>query len=293
MIVETAVSAADKYYSVIITGEDIDRLVLLTALGSSKKNVYFQKRGKGNSPTMLYSSNSFKNKPQDILFLHAISGCDTTSAPFGIGKNKVMQMYSKNPSLSELLAIFKDPEATPNQIVDSGEKFLVKLYGGTIDVDNLEEMRYRIFSNVVAKSRCQLARLPPTKDATKYHLFRTYLQVQTWMGSQGSHQKLPSAWGWKLTKRGGYFYTLWNLRPIILIHCHMYLIIYCCHMYYINPIVCRLAITWISVISVVLLLNGDTMHYRVGLYTVTCTTLMLFTFVTIIFFTTLSYNSFE
>lgn len=41
MIVETVVSVADKYDSVIIIGEDIDRLVLLTALGSSKKNIYF------------------------------------------------------------------------------------------------------------------------------------------------------------------------------------------------------------------------------------------------------------
>lgn len=202
MIVETAVSAADMYDSVIITGEDIDLLVLLTALGSSKKNVYFQKSGKGNSPTVLYSAHSFKYEPQDILFLHAVSGCDTTSAPFGIGKNKVMQIYSKNPDLSEILAIFKDPEATPTQIADDGEKFLVKLYGGTIELDSLEELRYRIFSTAVAKSKCQLARLPPTRDAAKYHLFRTYLQIQAWMGSQGCHQKLPSAWGWKLTKRG-------------------------------------------------------------------------------------------
>lgn len=39
MVVETAVSADDKYDSVIITGEDIDLLVPLTALGSSKQNV--------------------------------------------------------------------------------------------------------------------------------------------------------------------------------------------------------------------------------------------------------------
>ena len=41
MIVETALTVADNYDSVIITGEDIDLLVLLTALGSSKMNVYF------------------------------------------------------------------------------------------------------------------------------------------------------------------------------------------------------------------------------------------------------------
>lgn len=207
LIVETGVSVAEDYDSVVISGEDIDLLVLLNALGFSKKNIYFQKSGKGNTPTVLYSSHSFKHGPQDILFLHAISGCDTTSAPFGIGKKKVIQTYKKNPGLSEMLDIFKDPEAAPAQIADVGEKFLVKLYGGNIERDNLDELRYRIFTTVVAKPSCQLARLPPTRDAAKYHSFRTYQQVQTWMGSQGVYEKLPSAWGWKITKRGEYYYS--------------------------------------------------------------------------------------
>lgn len=85
-----------------------------------------------------------------------------------------MQMYNnKNPSFSEMLAIFKEPDATPTQIADVGEKSLMKLYGGTIELYNLENLKYRIFSTVVAKLKCQLARLPPTRDAAKYHSFRT------------------------------------------------------------------------------------------------------------------------
>lgn len=139
MTVETAFSAADKYDSVIITGEDIDFLMIFTALGSSKKNVYLYRSEKSNSPTLLYSAHSFMYNPQDILFLHATNVCNTTSAPFGIGKNKVMQMYSKNPSLSKILATFKDPKATHTQITDVGEKFLVKLCEGTIELDNIED----------------------------------------------------------------------------------------------------------------------------------------------------------
>ena len=62
--------AAD-FDSVTITGEDVDLLVFLTALGSSQKNVYFQKSGRGNAPSVLYSSASCKYNTQDILFLHA------------------------------------------------------------------------------------------------------------------------------------------------------------------------------------------------------------------------------
>lgn len=49
MIVETAISKAADFDSVTITGEDVDLLVLLTALGSSQKNVYFQKSWRGNA----------------------------------------------------------------------------------------------------------------------------------------------------------------------------------------------------------------------------------------------------
>lgn len=100
MIVPPAVSAAEHYASVTITGEDIDLLVLLSALGNARKNIYFQKTGKGRTPTLVYSSHSFKHDPKDILFLQAISGCDTISAPFGIGQKKVIQIYKANPELS-------------------------------------------------------------------------------------------------------------------------------------------------------------------------------------------------
>ncbi|CAG9814961.1 unnamed protein product [Phaedon cochleariae] len=127
-----------------------------------------------------------------------VSGCDTTSNPFGVGKKKVLSIYEKNHFLSDIVSVFKDEDATPRQISVAGEKFLVALYGGNIDTDTVDDLRYRIFSNSVAKSRFHLARLPPTRDAARYHSFRTYLQVQTWLGNE----KSPSVWGWTLTKRG-------------------------------------------------------------------------------------------
>lgn len=199
MIVHTAISKAAEYDSVIITGEDVDLLVLLTALAStSHKNIYFEKSGRGNAPSLLYSAASCKIDPQDILFLHAVSGCDTTSTPFGQGKKKVCRIYEKNTSLHDLAAVFKDPEATPYQISEAGEKFLVALYGGNMETDSLDNLRYQLFTKSVAKPKFQLARLPPTKDAATHHVFRTYLQVQTWLGND----IVPSVWGWSLTRRG-------------------------------------------------------------------------------------------
>lgn len=198
MIVKTAISKASEFDAVIITAEDVDILILLTALGALTKNIYLQKSGRGSGSSVLYSSSSCSFPPKDILFLHAVSGCDTTSAPFGFGKKKICSTYMKNTSLSAAVAPFLAPNATPQQISDAGEKFLVAVYGGDIDNDNLDDLRYRLFTRSVTTAKLQLARLPPTMDAAKYHSLRTYQQVQAWLGNE----LLPSLWGWSITTRG-------------------------------------------------------------------------------------------
>ena len=197
LIINTAKSKASEFDSVTIIGEDIDLLVLLTALASSHDNIYFKKSGRGNAPCVFYSSNSFKYDPQAILFLHVFSGCDTTSAPFGHGKAKFCSALQKQPNLIEVVSAFRKSEATPDQIGKAGEKFFVALYGGDMNAQTLDDLRCQLFEKSVTKSKFHLARLPPTQDAAWYHALRTY-QVQTWMG----REKNPLDWGWTTGRRG-------------------------------------------------------------------------------------------
>ncbi|CAG9820049.1 unnamed protein product [Phaedon cochleariae] len=146
----------------------------------------------------MYSATSCKFHSEEILFLHAISGCDTTSAPIGLGKKKVCSTYARNPFLTPNVLIFTKPDATASEICEAGEKFLVKMYGGDPERENLDGLRYKIFTKSVSNAKFQLARLPPTSDAGRYHSFRTYQQVQTWLGNN----KIPADWGWSLTKQG-------------------------------------------------------------------------------------------
>ncbi|GBN02952.1 hypothetical protein AVEN_94648-1 [Araneus ventricosus] len=89
LIVETAVSVKSQYDNIFVVGEGIDLLVLLTGLAPMKEKLYFRKCGKGRTPVVLYSTTSFKCKfSRMILFIHAFSGCDTSSALFGHGKTK-------------------------------------------------------------------------------------------------------------------------------------------------------------------------------------------------------------
>ncbi|GBN82936.1 hypothetical protein AVEN_157653-1, partial [Araneus ventricosus] len=61
-IVNTAISVAPQYDYVRVVGEDIDLLVLLTALASTHSNVFFQKCGRGKTPDSYYSTTSFNHK---------------------------------------------------------------------------------------------------------------------------------------------------------------------------------------------------------------------------------------
>lgn len=90
LIINTAIALSEQQNTVVIIGEDIDLLVILIGRTQShQQEIYFKKVGKGNVKTQIYSSKSFDQYPRikkHILFLHAFSGCDTTSALFKKGK---------------------------------------------------------------------------------------------------------------------------------------------------------------------------------------------------------------
>ena len=133
LIVNTAIEEASTTDSVTIVGEDVDLLVILTALAGSKHNIYFLKQGKGKTKNKLYTQASMKygsDIKDNILFLHPFSGANTTSAFFKQGKLKFVSLLKNHEELQELVAVFKKPHADPTKIVEAEKSFILKLYGG-------------------------------------------------------------------------------------------------------------------------------------------------------------------
>ncbi|GBN74495.1 hypothetical protein AVEN_221197-1, partial [Araneus ventricosus] len=151
-IVNTAISVALQYDYVRVVGEDIDLLVLLTALAS-------------------------------------------THTLFGQGKNKFISLFFKHEELLNRAATFLNPQATTEQVTEAGGNVLVALYGGDPATQNLDELWYHSFVKAAAKTKFNLARLPPTTDAAQLHAMRNYHHVQTWLGNE----KDPLKWGWMHT----------------------------------------------------------------------------------------------
>lgn len=199
LIVNTAIQMSSSFESVFIVGEDIDLLVLLTRLASQHANIFFRKPGKGRTPEKIYTSRSLKYGEviaDNILFLHAFSGCATTSFIYNAGKQKFLSTLAKNEQLQKAVELFKDNKIDPNIIAQVGERFLIALYGGNTSETSINSLRFKCFVKSAAKTKVNLSSLSPTKACL--HTFRTYYQVQTWL----NEYKDPEEWGWKRTSHG-------------------------------------------------------------------------------------------
>ena len=201
-IVKAAVSMSSNKSTSLI-GEDADLLVLLLhhASTSDGNKLYFYS-DKG-SPATVYDIKAMKkllgnDVCSSLLFLHAFTGCNTTSAFLGIGKKLGLHKILKGDSVLDSCAkMFSTPKKSIAEIEDAGYKAMVALFGGKPG-DNLSAMRYSSLCQKVGSAKIFVTpeRLPPTSSATKYHALRSYLLVMLWMDNGEAMD--TTEWGWEL-----------------------------------------------------------------------------------------------
>ena len=131
---------------------------------------------------------------RNMLFLHAISGCDTTSRPYGIDKPAALKKYAHSAHFREQAKVF-NLHSSLDDVVEGGEKALVSLFGGKPG-EKLDAMRYQRYCEKLATKSTQIQHqdLPPTSAAAKYHSQRVYLQIKQ---CKGEDEGMSVAdWGW-------------------------------------------------------------------------------------------------
>lgn len=133
---------------------------------------------------------------QLLPVIHSLTGCDTTSKPFGTGKAAALKKRS-TIYIQETLNTFCDIYASTERILQSGSEVISSLYGG-VPHEGLDILRLRKFgSKVVAGSiSVQVQSLLPTADAANFHIKRAYLQCRYWMIDENLD---PCQWGWYLS----------------------------------------------------------------------------------------------
>ena len=216
LMVQTTIASADRKNTVLI-GDDTDLLVLLCSQASETSfDIYFRPQPKLNSKKTprcwnikLVQAALGKDICDNLLFAHAILGCDTTSRLFGIGKPVALKKLKSSEHFRQQASVFKHPCATHDDIVTAGENALVCLYNGKPG-DRLDALRLQRFHQKVSSSTtCVKPRnLPPTSSAAQYHSQRVYHQVQQWSGVD----MCAEDWGWKISD-GKMFPVHTNLKP--------------------------------------------------------------------------------
>lgn len=187
LIIETALEQFN-INTTIVVGEDVDWLIILTARTPTNKTIYFLKPGKAQTPTKIYSSqslNSYSKCKDHILFLHAITGCDTTSEFYQRGKTKVLKLFEKCHDLVNIAEVFRNTDSSSDIILINGIHFMLAMYGALKIIDSIDRFRYLSFlKNTRSNRRVNLSCLPPTTAAAYQHLYRVYYQVQVWLDNE-------------------------------------------------------------------------------------------------------------
>lgn len=65
-----------------------------------------------------------------ILFVHALSGCDTAPKVFGIHRNKTLSKLKSDKLFAKQAGVFMNSKSTKENVINAEENALVSLYNG-------------------------------------------------------------------------------------------------------------------------------------------------------------------
>ena len=134
MIVKCALDLAAQGNEVTVVADDTDILVLLIYHWKINMAIlYFKSEAK----KMMWKvqdlrATAGKSLTSHIHFIHAWSGCDTTSATFGQGRTFLPKNFHGKgfEELQHISSIFSESQITPEDVVKAGSHVFVNLYGG-------------------------------------------------------------------------------------------------------------------------------------------------------------------
>lgn len=157
LIVQTTIETALNSNTVLV-GDDTDLLVLLChhAPIDTFHEIYFRPEAKAGTHKLPRCWNIKLTKQilgaqfcENILFAHALLGCDTTSRVFGIGKGVALKQLRNSVDFNLQAQTFSNSMATPEEIGTAGEG---ALYSGSQNMDTLDQLRLQKFCQKVGSS---------------------------------------------------------------------------------------------------------------------------------------------
>jgi len=209
LIVQTALNCGRLANPVVVVANDTDVLVLLVYhIHAHSENVgevfmLSEVSSRKLQPKMLIPIHDIvtslgPNAAEVLLAIHSMSGCDSTSSLFGHGKKSIFKKFTSTSAVMQFLDVVSSIDAAHEDVISAGLSLLSCIYGGK-PTDNLNALRYAAYYDRISSSTSSVLpeRLPPTRNAAKYHVLRVHLQILQWKTLM-STSAIPTDWGWKL-----------------------------------------------------------------------------------------------
>ena len=135
----------------------------------------------------------------NLLATHALTGCDTVAATFGIGKATAINVAKRGFSLLSLGKL----HSTTDQIGQQAVAFMSACYGSHLSkCTSMTDCRQRQWAHITGKlnaSAPKLCTLPPTTEAFMENVKRAHHQVAQWMSTPSGDPPPMDArsYGWE------------------------------------------------------------------------------------------------
>ena len=170
-------AVADGAQTIRILSDDTDVFILLVYWTSRMQVVANIHMEKWNGDVLNVNKTVKRlgsRKCSQLLGVHALSGCDTVSYPFGKGKQSAMKLLEVDiPGLDQVLG---QPGATHAQLKATADSFFLPLYGQ----NSCTTMMRQSTHSRSRKKPPPLKKLPPTDDNLQLHVLRAHLQMLLW-----------------------------------------------------------------------------------------------------------------
>lgn len=132
---------------------------------------------------------------------HALTGCDSTSGFFRIGKKKAWKAFVNDADAQDGVGNLGTTFPPTRRTLRACERFICSLYTSSSKAGTTADgVRYWIFCQKQQKSES----LPPTSNSLYHHIERANYQAYVWKTSTNPLQQLPSPVdnGWIDAERG-------------------------------------------------------------------------------------------
>ena len=132
--------------------------------------------------------------------VHSITGCDSVSSLFGVGKKNAFETLKENSeNLSEMRLFGDSPTLSiADDHVTACIKFVCSLYDKSREEYNINYLRYKLFTQKSLTGE----KLPPTLNSLVFHLQRANYQCYAWKKACNPLLNLPGPVGNGWVKNG-------------------------------------------------------------------------------------------